>query len=275
MIYTFFKKITQAFIILSLFSGMATSADRLTGKDIRNIVIERAKEDGIDLSPIIAPQKVFDACETNLNVTPLFGDWKTTQVSCSAPNAWKLNLRSVLSEKEIIANSVVKIKHKLIDTAVIKPKIIAAIPINKTPSVKKVLKKRTVQLFDYVVLLEPATKGTILSDPKYLTTRSFQYKVRGGFTKPEQILGRKLKASMPEGKPLLARHLATVYIVEKNDIIGIVLKRSGIKVSSEGVALSNGQLGEIILVSNVDTGVKLKAKIKSSHEAEIITKQSN
>ena len=99
--------------------------------------------------------------------------------------------------------------------------------------------------------------------------------MRGGFTKPEQILGRKLKASMPEGKPLLARHLATVYIVEKNDIIGIVLTRSGIKVSSEGVALSNGQLGEIILVSNVDTGAKLKAKIKSSHEAEIITKQSN
>jgi flagella basal body P-ring formation protein FlgA len=80
---------------------------------------------------------------------------------------------------------------------------------------------------------------------------------------------------MPEGKPLLARHLATVYIVEKNDIIGIVLKRSGIRVSSEGLALSNGQLGEIILVSNVDTGVKLKAKIKSSHEAEIITKQLN
>jgi flagella basal body P-ring formation protein FlgA len=275
MIYTFFKKITQVFIILSLFSGMATSADRLTGKDIRNIVIERAKEDGIDLSPIIAPQKVFDACETNLNVTPLFGDWKTTQVSCSAPNAWKLNLRSVLSESEIITNSVVKIKHKPIDTALIKPKIIAATPANKTPAVKKVLKKRTVELFDYVVLLEPATKGTILSDPKYLTTRSFQYKVRGGFTTPEQILGRKLKAFMPEGKPLLARHLATVYIVEKNDIIGIVLKRSGIKVSSEGVALSNGQLGEIILVSNVDTGVKLKAKIKSSHEAEIITKQSN
>jgi flagella basal body P-ring formation protein FlgA len=66
-----------------------------------------------------------------------------------------------------------------------------------------------------------------------------------------------------------------VYIVEKNAIIDIILKRSGITVSSEGIALSNGQLGEIILVSNVDTGIKLKAKIKNSHEAEIITKQSN
>jgi flagella basal body P-ring formation protein FlgA len=48
-----------------------------------------------------------------------------------------------------------------------------------------------------------------------------------------------------------------------------------VKISTEGMALSNGQLGETILVSNVDTGVKLKAKIKNSHQAEIITKQSN
>jgi flagella basal body P-ring formation protein FlgA len=80
---------------------------------------------------------------------------------------------------------------------------------------------------------------------------------------------------MPEGKPLLARHLATVYIVEKNDILSLTFKRHGVKISTEGMALSNGQLGETILVSNVDTGVKLKAKIKNSHQAEIITKQSN
>ena len=85
--------------------------------------------------------------------------------------------------------------------------------------------------------------------------KSYKYKVRGGFTKPEQIIGRKLKASLPEGKALLARHLAMVYIIEKNDIITISVNRSGIRVSSEGIALSNGQLGEIILVANVDTGV--------------------
>jgi flagella basal body P-ring formation protein FlgA len=46
-------------------------------------------------------------------------------------------------------------------------------------------------------------------------------------------------------------------------------------ISTEGMALSNGQLGETILVANVDTGIKLKAKIKNAYEAEIITKQSN
>jgi flagella basal body P-ring formation protein FlgA len=53
-----------------------------------------------------------------------------------------------------------------------------------------------------------------------------------------------------------------------------VVVRRGIKISGRGIALSNGQLGEIILVSNLNTGVKLKARIKNSHEAEIIAKHS-
>ena len=275
MIFTFFRKITLALLIFSLFSGVLHAAERLTGQDIKDILIERAKQDGIHLAPIIASHKVFTACALELEITPLFGDWKTTQVSCSAPYAWKLNIRSILPSDPVEAKTMVKPKQKPDKTAIIKPALISSAPTKETPILKNKLKKRTAKLFDYVVLREPATKGTILSDPKYFTTKSFQYKVRGGFTKPEQIMGRKLKASMPEGKPLLARHLATVYIVEKNDIIEIHLRRSGIKISSEGIALSNGQLGEIIVVSNVDTGMKLKAKIINSHKAEIITKHSH
>lgn len=274
MIFTFFKKLTQTVILASLFCGNAHTAERITGKDLQNILTERAKEEGIDLSPLIAPQKVFYACETELEITPLFGDWKTTQISCKAPYPWKLNIRSILSQDAVDAKPIAKLIKKPVKRAIIKRTSVAEVLKHKTPTVRNVLKKRPVKLFDYVVLREPATKGTILSDPKYFETKSFSYKVRGGFTQIEQIMGRKLKASMPEGKPLLARHLTMVYIVEKNAIIKIVLTRSGIKVSSEGIALSNGQLGEIILVSNVDTGVKLNAKIKNSHEAEIITKHS-
>ena len=275
MISTFFKKLTLGLVILFKFCGLAHSADRITGEDIKNIIIKRAQLDGVELSPIIANHKIFDACKTDIEVIPVFGDWKTTQVSCNDPYSWNLNIRSKISQGVIEAKPKTKPAEKATNKIIEKRQILTAVaPTKKAPAVKKILKKRTAEVFEYVVLREPATKGTILSDPKYFTTKSYKYKVRGGFTKTAQIIGRKLKASMPEGKPLLARHLAMVYIIEKNDIIDIVLNRSGIRVSSEGIALSNGQLGEIILVSNIDTGVKLKAKIKNSHEAEIITKQS-
>jgi flagella basal body P-ring formation protein FlgA len=179
-----------------------------------------------------------------------------------------------LLQDEVEATAVVRLKQIPVTDKKIKPALYTIAASEQKPVVKNILRKRIVKSFDYVVLREPATKGTILGDLKYLTTKSFQHKIRGGYTKTEQIIGRKLKASMPEGKPLLARHLATVYIVEKNDIVKLYINRNGINISTEGTALSNGQLGETILVSNVDTGVKLKAKIKNSHEAEIITKQS-
>ena len=274
MIFTFFRKIILALFIFSLLSEILHAADRLTGQDIKYILIERAQQDGIALSPIIASHKVFTACATELDITPLFGDWRTTQVSCSTPHAWKINIRSLLHQVEVETTATVKVKQEPAIIKKINPTLIAIAPPEQTPVVKNIPIKRTVKSFDYVVLREPATKGTILGDLKYLTTKSFQYKIRGGYTKTEQIIGRKLKASMPEGKPLLARHLATVYIVGKNDIVKLSMTMAGIKVTTEGIALSNGQIGEIILVSNLDTGVKLKAKIKNSREAEIITKQS-
>lgn len=275
MISIFFKKLPLGLVIWINFCGLAYSADRITGEDIKNIIIKQAQLDGIELLPIIANHKIYDACQTDIKVVPLFGDWKTTQVSCNDPYSWKLNIRSKISQEAAEAKPKIKpVKKQIRKVAEIRPVLTAVAPAKKALAVKKILKKRTVETFNYVVLREPATKGTILTDPKYFMMKSYKYKVRGGFTNTEQIIGRKLKASMPEGQPLLARHLEMVYIIEKNDIIDIVLNRSGIRISSEGIALSNGQLGEIILVSNVDTGVKLKAKIKNSHEAEIITKQS-
>jgi flagella basal body P-ring formation protein FlgA len=275
MIFTFFRDIIWTLFISILLYGIANAADQITGKDIKDILIERAKQDGIDLAPIIAPHKVFTACALKLEVTPLFGDWKTSQVSCSAPRTWTTNVRSLLLQDKVKVTPLAKLKQEPATVKNIKPALLTIAASEQKPVVKNILKKRTVKSFDYVVLREPATKGTILGDLRYLTTKSFQYKIRGGYTKIEQIIGRKLRASMPEGKPLLARHLATVYIVEKNDTLKLSIKRGGVIISTEGTALSNGQLGETILVANVDTGIKLKAKIKNAREAEIITKQSN
>ena len=66
-----------------------------------------------------------------------------------------------------------------------------------------------------------------------------------------------------------------IHAVEKNAIIDIILKRSGIEVTGKGIALSNGQIGEIISVSNLSSGTKLKAIIKNRHQAQIISKQLN
>ena len=53
------------------------------------------------------------------------------------------------------------------------------------------------------------------------------------------------------------------------------IQSTGIEVTGKGIALSNGQIGEIISVSNLSSGTKLKALIKNRHQAQIISKQLN
>jgi flagella basal body P-ring formation protein FlgA len=71
----------------------------------------------------------------------------------------------------------------------------------------------------------------------------------------------------------LARHLEINYAILKDAIIDVTLTRSGIEIIGKAVALSDGQIGEVITVANLETGVKLKALIKNSSEGKIISKQ--
>ena len=229
---------------------------------------QRAEIAGIDLEAIIAAEKVFYPCETELDITPKNDSWKTVEVLCPLPYPWKLNIRTEISTPEQAAEPENARARKV-------PKIPEPTPAlgKKEAEPAKPTKKRT--LYSYIVLAEPVAKGTVLNENTAFDVKAYHYKVRGAFTDLDQLMGRKVKFSVPEGSPVLARYLTKNYVVEKNTILDIVLARGEVRISGKGVALSSGQLGETIIVSNVDTGVKLKARIKNSHEAEIIAKHSD
>ena len=267
MKYISFKSSALFAVLLSLISSVHANG-RLTGQDLKDIIKERAEHAGIELEAIIATEKVFYPCENDLQIVPkIKGSWKTVEVFCPLPYPWKLNVRTEITSPK-------PVKAKLRPEK--QPKLQSPKKNKSTVAIfkKKPLNTKERPVYSYVVLAEPVHKGTVLNDKTMFDAKDYHYKVRGGFTDLDQIIGRKLKHSVSEGVPILARHLTTNYIVEKNTILDILLVRSGVKISGKGVALSNGQLGEVIIVSNVDTGVKLKARIKNSYQAEIIAKHS-
>ena len=255
MKYTSFNWLIVAFTAICL-ASISEANTRITGQDLQDIIKQRAELAGIDLEAMIAAEKVFYPCETELKITPKNDSWKTVEVLCPLPYPWKLNIRTEINTPEQVTEP---------ETATPKSVKVEAEP--QKP------KKRNP--YRYIVLAEPVAKGTVLNENTAFDVKDYHYKVRGAFTDLEQVMGRKVKFSVPEGSPVLARYLTKNYVVEKNTILDIVLTRAGVKISGKGVALSSGQLGETIIVSNVDTGVKLKARIKNSHEAEIIAKHSH
>ena len=262
MKYTFFNWLIAAFTAICL-ANISEANNRITGQDLQEIIKHRAEVAGIDLKAIIAAEKVFYPCETELDITPKNDSWKTVEVLCPLPYPWKLNIRTEINTPEQIAEPKTAPTRNVAKTPRPTPDLVKS----EAPSPKK----RT--LYSYIVLAEPVAKGTVLNENTAFDVKNYHYKVRGAFTDLDQLMGRKVKFSVPEGSPILARYLTKNYVVEKNTILDIVVIRAGVKISGRGVALSSGQLGETIIVSNVDTGVKLKARIKNSHEAEIIAKQ--
>lgn len=248
MIFTSFR-ILVSFLFVCSSALFVQASERLTGQDIADAIQQEAENNGVDVRPIVAPQKIFYPCNSALLVAPKTNSWQTVMVSCDAPYAWRLNFRTELAVTKA-----------------------ASSPVEPLKSRKAQARSKD---YRYVVLKEPLSKGAILSTETEYGFKDYHYEVRGAYTNIEQLLGRKLKTSVPMDMPVLSRYLTADYVVEKNNVIDIVLTRGGIRISGKAVALSNGQLGEIILVSNLESGVKLKARIKNEREAEIITKQLN
>ena len=308
MKFTSFKQIPLSIFIVVLTTVSSYSSERVSGSQIKDQIIAQASKAGIIVVPQTPDQKVYYPCADSLNIVPKGKNWKTVEVQCESPFQWKINIRNIVknsteeklernldptSEKN---NTTVKYIPKLkvptelkkidrpapYETSVHRPLtsgkeektakinkknhvIIRDIPIRREPD----------KLFEYFILDEPLNKGAIISSIDQLKTKLFRREVRGGYLDSSQIIGRKLKVSIPAGKPILSRFLTTNYTVEKDTILDLTLQRASVKVTIQGRALSDGQLGEIILVSNLSSGVKLRAKIKNAHEAEIITKQLN
>lgn len=242
MIFTFFKRALLASFALCFLSETAIAGDRLTGTMLKKEIISQAQKAGVQVTPIISEHKIFYPCDTNLVIGPKFDSWETIQISCTEPYAWKLVFRSQV--------------------------VSAGVPTSIDAPERQ-------ETYSYVVFDRPVQKGTVLSAADVVQVANFATWIPGAFSEKDQLIGRKLAQSVPKGAPILARHLTLNYAVEKNTIIDIVLTRSGIQVTGKGIALSNGQIGEIISVSNLSSGAKLKALIKNRRQAQIISKQLN
>ena len=242
MIFTFFNRIFITIFGLCFIAEATFAEDRFTGSMLKEEIIAQAQKSGVQVSPFISDHKIFYPCKTDLIIGPKFDTWETIQISCTKPYAWNLVFRS-----------------KVISTG--------------TPAPEGDQEQK--ETFIYVVFDRPVRKGTVLSAADVAQVANFATWIPGAFSKKDQLIGRKLAQSVPKGTPILARHLTLDYAVEKNAIIDIILYRSGIEVTGKGIALSNGQIGEIISVSNLSSGTKLKALIKNRHQAQIISKQLN
>ena len=218
----------QIFILFFLIIN-AGQANALTGNEIKTLIINYLDIKNIKSDPIIKENRIFKKCVHELNIRPIFNNFKTVIVSCNKPLKWQITIRTN-------ADSTTKIYTRK--------------DINKIPNSIKL-----------ITLKNNLKKGEVIQKHDL----KFDYKSnsvgKGFFESFDKLIGRKINQNLSKGQVIKTRHLKENFMVSEGQSIIIFSDLHGINVRMQGNALENGHFNELIKVKNISSGKIVQGKI--------------
>ena len=77
----------------------------------------------------------------------------------------------------------------------------------------------------------------------------------------QDAIGKRAVRGLPSDKPIRGSGIAQPYIVRKGDRVTIEARRGGLIIHAVGLTKSSGLVGQLITVTNQDSGKDLRAKV--------------
>jgi flagella basal body P-ring formation protein FlgA len=84
--------------------------------------------------------------------------------------------------------------------------------------------------------------------------------------KAEDLLGKRVDRNLKEGSPIRLDQVARPKMVTSGDAVTITAKKGSLVISASGKARQDGEMGELIKVSNVDSSKILTVKVTGPGE---------
>jgi flagella basal body P-ring formation protein FlgA len=94
-------------------------------------------------------------------------------------------------------------------------------------------------------------------------------RARRPVTDERSVLGLRTRRPLPEGEPLDEGGLARPQLVERGDLVRAVVTRGDLQVTSRGVALEDGRLGETIRLASPDGARTFLGRVTAESEVEV------
>lgn len=218
--------LTRAAILLFLMAFPALSApdysDGINGEEVTGLVLAALDENGLSGNPQIASTRTYPACDSAPNVTPRHGDWNSVELRCDG--AWTRVVRT--------------------NAGAISPRL------GRTQA------PRDGQAV--AVLVQSLSKGAII-EPHHISLEMVATETGDQlFYDLEQVIGRRLQTSLGSGRAVQARHLEQDWLVHEGTPLAIVFSSGMVEVLSPGLALDNGQRGDLIRARNSASGKEIR-----------------
>ena len=236
------SRLTFSFLFyVSLLCGLAGAANAVTsadaapqfvyGKDINQNIIDVLAEQGLVAQPSLDDGRRFRACNAALDIMPLQGSFRTVTVKCPDQDGWNIAVRTRIGKTVVLAAK----EHPKVT-----PEMMMVVTMNR--SVKK---GAFITAAD--VKLAPVSRKT-----------SKHY-----FTRIQDVVARKAIRNIGIDRVVEARQLELNYAIRAGQKVTIEHKIGPVQVLSEGIALSDAQLGDTARILNTKSKREVEGRVIS------------
>ncbi len=114
-------------------------------------------------------------------------------------------------------------------------------------------------------------KGDIISSECVYQQKKNIYSLRDGFIKTfDEISGKIVKSNIGKNEYLKSNYLLETPLIEKGDIIRLVVKNNNLLIVAFGISMENGFENELIKVENIGSGKLVRGIVKAKSKVEVI-----
>jgi flagella basal body P-ring formation protein FlgA len=222
---------------LTLLCGLAGGANAVTiadatpgflyGKDINQNIIDVLAEQGLAAQPSLDGGRRFRACNAALDIMPFHGSFRTVTVKCPDQDGWNIAVRTRISKNDFRAVKGQDLHVNYQTSTYTKAKMVSVVTMSRS------VKRGSVITSDDVKL------GSVSKE----TSKHY-------FSHIKDVVGRKAIRNMGIDRVIEARQLELNWAIRAGQKVTIEHKIGPVQVLSEGIAISNAQLGDTARILN-------------------------
>ena len=231
------KLIISLFVLLQVQTLLAEEK-LIYGSDLKRIAAEYLAKNDVFNTILVSDKRAYFKCADRIYITPQNdNDWNTIKASCGKPASWSVSLRTFEN---------VKTNNERLETT-------------SPNSAEIVFTKRNIP------------KGKVIQPDDLLVKLANSRSSHGAYLTITNIVGHKAKRNMARDTVIKAHHILANNAVNETDTILIVSGSAGISIVTYGQALSNGKIGDMVLVKNLSSNKKFKAIVVAEKKVTPIT----
>ncbi|MEI4473457.1 flagellar basal body P-ring formation chaperone FlgA [Frigidibacter sp. MR17.24] len=114
------------------------------------------------------------------------------------------------------------------------------------------------QAVETLIAARTLPAGTVLSPTDVAVVDSA---VAGGLSHPDEVVGRETRVAVYAGRPLRPEDIGARAVVDRNQRVGLIYRRGGLTIRTEGRALDRAGIGEDLRVMNISSRATVTGRV--------------